>query len=111
MTGSPRIPAASAPQAGRPRWRLVGGAALLGHSHSGRGGLDESARRLGHEELAVATTLADEGHDVVSLRDGFGRGPIVDLAVRAAGPSRSSPGCRWTSATEGCLVRGRFSTS
>ena len=45
-----------------------------GHAHRpGEGRLDEAARRLSHEELAVAELLAAEGHDVRS-RSEFSRG-------------------------------------
>lgn len=47
----------------------------------GGGALDETARRLSHEELAVATRLAVEGHQVRSLPERPGRGPVADLAV------------------------------
>jgi hypothetical protein len=36
---------------------------------------------LSHEELAVARVLAAEGHDVRSMREGRGRGPVADLSV------------------------------
>lgn len=38
--------------------------------HAGQGSLDESPRRLSHEELAVALLLAKEGHRVVSVPEG-----------------------------------------
>ena len=44
-----------------------------------RGRIDESARRLSHEELAVAAKLAADGHRVRSLPDGRGRGRTADL--------------------------------
>lgn len=50
------------------------------HRLSG-GSLDESARRLSHEELHVARALAAEGHTVRSLPDGRGRGRTADLEV------------------------------
>lgn len=50
------------------------------HAHGG-GGIDESARRLSHEELAVAAKLAADGHRVLSLPEGRGRGRTADLEV------------------------------
>ena len=43
--------------------------------------MDESLRRLSHEEFAVATLLASEGHAVKSLAEGRGGGPVADLGV------------------------------
>ena len=43
------------------------------------GALDESARRLSHEELAVAHVLVAEGHAVRSLAPSAG--PTADLSV------------------------------
>ncbi len=43
--------------------------------------VDERSRRLSHEELAVATLLAGEGHRVRSLPERPGSGPIADLEV------------------------------
>ncbi len=43
--------------------------------------MDESLRRLSHEEFAVATLLASEGHAVRSLAEGRGAGPVADLEV------------------------------
>jgi len=45
------------------------------------GALDETARRLSHEELHVARVLAGEGHDVRSLPESRGRGRTADLEV------------------------------
>lgn len=52
-----------------------------GHRHPSdrRGSLDESRRRLSHEELAAAQVLVAEGHDVRSLA--VGAGPTADLSV------------------------------
>ncbi|HVA74251.1 MAG TPA: hypothetical protein VNF71_06765 [Acidimicrobiales bacterium] len=47
----------------------------------GRGSLDESARRLSHEELRVARTFAGEGHDVKSVPERRGSGRTADLEV------------------------------
>lgn len=47
----------------------------------GAGRLDESERRLSHEELRVARVFADEGHTVRSLPEGRGRGRSADLDV------------------------------
>ena len=49
-----------------------GGAAAFdcGHVHNGSAGrLDESARRLSHEELSVAEAFRGDGHDVRSVAD------------------------------------------
>jgi hypothetical protein len=45
------------------------------------GRLDETARRLSHEELAAARLLAGEGHDVRSLPDWRRGGRRPDLLV------------------------------
>jgi hypothetical protein len=42
-------------------------------------------RRLSHEEFAVATLLASEGHTVRSLAEGRGAGPVADLEVCGSG--------------------------
>jgi hypothetical protein len=47
----------------------------------GPGRLDERARRLSHEELAVAHQLVTEGHDVRSLAERRGSGPTADVSV------------------------------
>jgi hypothetical protein len=52
---------------------------LCGSTHPGAGRIDETARRLSHEEYAAAAQLAAEGHDVRSLREGRGRGRVADL--------------------------------
>jgi hypothetical protein len=43
--------------------------------------VDERARRLSHEELAVAVLLAGEGHRVVAQPERRGNGPVADLEV------------------------------
>lgn len=75
--GPPR-PAARPPDVYLPRAPSLacGGA----HSRSG-GQLDEKARRLSHEELAVARALVADGHDVRSLPESRGGGRRPDLAV------------------------------
>jgi hypothetical protein len=56
-----------------------------GRDHGRVGGtLDETARRLTHEELAVALQLASEGHHVRSLATRRGRGRTPDLLVCGA---------------------------
>jgi hypothetical protein len=56
-----------------------------GRQHGVSGGrLDESARRLSHEEFAVADQLASEGHQVRSLATRPGRGRTADLLVCGA---------------------------
>jgi hypothetical protein len=53
---------------------------LCPHRHSSQPGVvDERARRLSHEEMAVATRLAAEGHRVRSLSEGRSRSPVADL--------------------------------
>jgi hypothetical protein len=47
--------------------------------HSGPGSFDETARRVGHAELAVAELLAKEGHHVRSLPEGRGPGRTADF--------------------------------
>jgi hypothetical protein len=66
--------------------RATGAAAVrCGRDHGPIGGtLDETARRLTHEELAVALQLASEGHDVRSLAARRGRGRTPDLLVCGA---------------------------
>jgi hypothetical protein len=54
-------------------------------NHGSIGGtLDEAARRLTHEEFAVARQLASEGHEVRSLADRRGGGRTADLLVCGA---------------------------
>lgn len=48
---------------------------------AGVGSLDESARRLSHEELRVARTFVAEGHTVKSIPERPGRGRSADLDV------------------------------
>jgi hypothetical protein len=62
-------------------WRTVlATPPLCGEDHRRqRGAIDERARRLSHEEMAVADRLASEGHHVRSLPDGRGRGRMADL--------------------------------
>jgi hypothetical protein len=61
------------------------GAVRCGREHGSIGGtLDETARRLSHEELAVALQLASEGHHVHSLAARRGRGRTSDLLVCGA---------------------------
>ncbi len=73
----PLQPAAWAP--------LAGGSIRCGRAHAGLGGLlDETARRLSHQELAVAEQLASEGHHVRSLAPRPGQGRTPDLLVCAA---------------------------
>ncbi|MBV9662264.1 MAG: hypothetical protein JO337_14020 [Acidimicrobiales bacterium] len=55
------------------------------HPPAHHGQLDESARRLSHEEHAVAALLASEGHDVVSRRESRSGGRTPDLMVCGAG--------------------------
>jgi len=53
-----------------------------GRDHDGSPGrLDETARRLTHEEFAVARQLASEGHQVRSLAERRDRGRTADLSV------------------------------
>lgn len=61
-----------------------GGAGGLdcGHSHNGSAGtLDESARRLSHEELSVAEAYRGAGHDVRSVAESRKGGRVPDLLV------------------------------
>jgi hypothetical protein len=51
----------------------------------GEGTLDETARRLSHEEYAVAVTLAREGHQVRSLPERRGGGRSPDLTACGTG--------------------------
>jgi hypothetical protein len=53
-----------------------------GRDHGSIGGtLDETARRLTHEEFDVARQLVGEGHEVRSLAERRGRGRTPDLLV------------------------------
>jgi len=63
------------------RWRPALAVQLLcSQAHSSQPGVvDERARRLSHEEMAVATRLASEGHHVRSLSEGRPRSPVADL--------------------------------
>lgn len=65
------------------RWRPAAGLALACLSdHDGAPGrLDEAARRLPHEEFAVARQLAVEGHQVRALAAPRGQGRTADLLV------------------------------
>jgi hypothetical protein len=69
--------------AATPTWQLV--ATRLpecGCDHgTGRGSFDESARRVGHSELAAAELLVAEGHAVRSLPERRGKGPAPDFDV------------------------------
>ncbi len=47
--------------------------------HAGPGTYDETARRVGHAELAVAELLMKEGHHVKSLPEGRGPGRSADF--------------------------------
>ena len=51
-----------------------------GHPHDGSPGrIDESARRLSHEELAVARAFSEAGHDVQSVAESRRGGRRPDL--------------------------------
>lgn len=50
-----------------------------GDHRPGGGSIDESARRLSHEEYAVARLLAAEGHQVRSVRESHSGGRTADL--------------------------------
>lgn len=53
-----------------------------GHAHpAGVGRLDESARRLSHEELSVAEAFRGDGHDVSSVAESRKGGRVPDLLV------------------------------
>ena len=67
-------------------WRATGADAVGCGRHHGHspGSLDESARRLSHEEYAVARQLALEGHDVRSLATSLSGGRTADLLVCGA---------------------------
>lgn len=80
------------PPAGVPQPRLmpwlavpIASAALrCEHVHGAAGGrLDETARRLSHEELAAARLLVGDGHDVRSLAESRQGGRRPDLLVCA----------------------------
>jgi hypothetical protein len=72
---APAVPAAA--------WRSAEARAIgCGRDHGREGGtIDETARRLSHEELAVAEQLASEGHQVRSLAAGRRGGRTPDLLV------------------------------
>jgi hypothetical protein len=64
---------------GRDRW------GLLACTHGAAGGwVDEAARRLSHQEMAVARLLAGEGHRVRSLAEWPWLGPTSDLEACGA---------------------------
>jgi hypothetical protein len=52
------------------------------HAPGHRGRLDESARRLSHEELAVARLLVREGHDVRSVATGLEKSADLTVCLR-----------------------------
>ena len=61
------------PERGRP---------VLGCDHARRpGNLDETARRLPHDELGAAHQLVSEGHDVKSMPERARLGTVADLEV------------------------------
>ncbi len=61
---------------------IDGRMAACGVRHApGAGRLIEEERRLSHTELAVAQRLASDGHDVRSLPERPGQGPVSDLSV------------------------------
>jgi hypothetical protein len=64
-------------------WRPAAGSAAgcLGDHGRSTGRLDESARRLSHEEIDVARQLASEGHQVRSLAERPGLARTADLLV------------------------------
>lgn len=80
-TADPDEPARGAP------WRFRAGAPLAcgGDHGSGPGRLDESARRLPHQEYRVAQQLVAEGHSVISVAETPGRGRQADLAACGSG--------------------------
>lgn len=67
----------------RPGWLAVGGiiACAPGVHASGPTVIDDLARRLTHEERAIAELLAAEGHRVVSVPHQRGGGRTPDLEV------------------------------
>jgi hypothetical protein len=73
---------------GPPTWRPVGEAppglpcGQVHHVTAGR--LDETARRLSHEELAIAELFVAEGHDVRSVPESRRGGRRADLSVCGA---------------------------
>ena len=74
--------AADTPDDGPGRWVPAGagsGPRCPGGHGPGGGSLDESARRLSHEELAAARLLAAEGHEVRSLPESRIGGRRADL--------------------------------
>ncbi|HWG74381.1 MAG TPA: hypothetical protein VG184_10050, partial [Acidimicrobiales bacterium] len=72
-----------------PRWPVAlaspeggGDRNALACDHGGsQGSLDETARRLTHEEFAVGRQLASEGHRVVAMTEWPWLGPMADLEV------------------------------
>jgi hypothetical protein len=66
-----------------PRWRPSRSTShVCGLVHRPFGGsVDESARRLSHQEFAVAGMLGREGHVVRSLAEGRGPGRVADLEI------------------------------
>lgn len=69
----------------RPGWPASGIIACFPGAHAPTPtAIDERARRLSHQELAIAELLAADGHRVVSLAERRGSGRTPDLAV-----------CRW----------------
>lgn len=80
---SPPAPGGEGGEGGGGRWEPTSGQFLCGHSDRDgpRGWLDETARRLSHEEHYVADTLATEGHGVRSLAESRRGGRRADLEV------------------------------
>jgi hypothetical protein len=72
---------------GPPAWRPMGDrpGPPCGQLHQAAAGhLDETARRLSHEELAIAELLVAEGHDVRSVPESRRGGRRADLSVCGA---------------------------
>ena len=79
--GGTRSPPGSEPSVWSPV-RAASGALSCGHLHRpGGASLDETARRLSHEELAAARLLVGDGHDVHSLPESRRGGRRPDLLV------------------------------
>jgi hypothetical protein len=97
MAPGPEVPEGQqAPPVPQAVWRSAQARAIgCGRDHGRDGGtIDETARRLSHEELAVAEQLASEGHQVRSLAARRRGGRTPDLLVCRAPVEVKSWLCR-----------------
>jgi hypothetical protein len=95
MTSAVSEPGDGRPDRGQRPGRGAGGF-VCGADHGGQpGSLDETARRLSHQELAAAEALVRDGHRVVSLperRDGGRQADLLACGEKVEVKSFALPG-------------------